>query len=128
MTEVTTAACDLQTNVSQTISGTAKIFPVLTYVLGLGLTSEAKTNLDAMANAGGTATTSGHAYYADEPDELTTALETIMVNLLGQVSSGSAISILSRRSDPERRQHAAGRILSREILWDDSHNLAGLSI
>ena len=95
MTEVTTQLSDLQTNVSQTINGTAKIYPVLTYVLGLGLTSDAKTNLDAMANAGGTATTTGHAYYADQPEELTTALETIMVNLLGQVSSGSAISILS---------------------------------
>ena len=96
MTEVTTELGDLRSNVSQTFNGTAQTFPVPTYVLGLGLTSEAKTNLDAMAQAGGTLTTSGHAYYADEPDELTTALEAIMVNLLGQVSSGSAISILSQ--------------------------------
>ena len=95
MTEVTTQLSDLQTNVSQTINGTAKIYPVPTYVLGLGLTPQAKTNLDQMAVAGGTATTTGHAYYADQPEDLTTALETIMVNLLGQVSSGSAISILS---------------------------------
>jgi type IV pilus assembly protein PilY1 len=95
MTEVTTQLADLRTNVSRTINGTTQIFPVLTYVLGLGLTTEAKTNLDSMAAAGGTATSTGHAYYADQPGDLTTALETIMTDLLGRVSAGSAISILS---------------------------------
>ena len=95
MTEVTTQLANLQTNVSRTINSKPQIFPVLTYVLGLGLTAEAKTNLDSMAVAGGTATSTGHAYYADQPSDLTTALQTIMVDLLGRVSAGSAISILS---------------------------------
>ncbi len=95
MTEVTTQLNGLLSNVSLTIGGTAKTFPVESYVLGLGLTPDAKTNLDAMAVAGGTATPTGHAYYADNPDELTAALQAIMINLQGRVAAGSAVSILS---------------------------------
>lgn len=86
---------NLQTNVSHSFSGTSTVFPVKTYVLGMGLTATAKTNVDQMAVHGGTATTSGHAYYVDQPSDMTDALETIITDLLGRVSAGSAISILS---------------------------------
>jgi type IV pilus assembly protein PilY1 len=85
----------LQTNVQQTIGGTKTTFPVQTYVLGVGMTTTAETNLDQMAAAGGTLTTSGHAYYANNPSELTEALQAIMTNLTSRVAAGSSISILS---------------------------------
>ena len=93
--EVLTQISGLQTGVSQTIGGTKYTFPVKTYVLGMGLTTDAKSNLDKMAVAGGTATSTGHAYYADNPGEFADALNTIITDLLGRVSAGSSISILS---------------------------------
>ena len=65
MPEVITQLTNLQTQVKKTFSGKSTTFPVKTYVLGMGLSSQAKTNLDTMAVKGGTATTDGHAYYAD---------------------------------------------------------------
>ena len=72
-----------------------KHFPSKLMFSGVGLTSDAKANLDQMAVHGGTPTSTGHAYYADDPSQLTDALQTIMIDLLGRVSAGSAISILS---------------------------------
>jgi hypothetical protein len=95
MPEVLAQLDSLRTSVSKSIDGTSHNFPVKTYVLGVGLTSDAKTNLDQMATHGGTLSAQGHAYFADDPSQLTNALETIMIDLLGRVSAGSAISILS---------------------------------
>ena len=63
MGQVINQLYDLQTNVIQTFSGTKTTFPVNTYVLGIG--SEANGNLNSMAVEGGTATSSGQAYYAE---------------------------------------------------------------
>jgi type IV pilus assembly protein PilY1 len=93
--EVLTQLGDLQTNVTQTFNGTNYTFPVKTYVLGMGLTTQAKANLDQMAVAGGTVQPSGHAYYADNPSEFTDALNSIITDLLSRVAAGSSISILS---------------------------------
>lgn len=95
MNEVKTQLSNLQTQVKKTFSKTSYTFPVKTFVLGMGLSPQAKANLDQMAVAGGTATQAGHAYYADNKDELTSAFENIVTNLLGRVASGSSISILS---------------------------------
>ncbi len=95
MNEVKSQLSSLQTQVKKTISGKSYTFPVKTYVLGMGLSPQAKTNLDQMAITGGTPTSTGHAYYADSADDLTAALETIVTDLLGRVASGSSISILS---------------------------------
>ncbi|MGA3113821.1 MAG: hypothetical protein ABSF90_05230 [Syntrophobacteraceae bacterium] len=89
---------NLQAGVTQTIATTpptSQTFPIKTYVLGMGLTAEAKTNLDQMAVAGGTVTSAGHAYYADNPTQFVDALNSIITDLLSNVSAGSAISILS---------------------------------
>ncbi|MCE5333992.1 MAG: hypothetical protein LLG06_05330, partial [Desulfobacteraceae bacterium] len=93
--EVITQLNALQTGVTVKLGTKNYTFPIKTYVLGMGLSSQAKTNLDKMAAAGGTATSSGHAYYADSADQLLLALETIATDLLGRVASGSSISILS---------------------------------
>src|SRR5208283_5339627 len=85
----------LKAGVTQTIGVTTQTFPIKTYVLGMGLTAEAKANLDQMAVAGGTVTSAGHAYYADNPTQFVDALNSIITDLLSNVSAGSAISILS---------------------------------
>ncbi len=96
MPEVITELNALQTSVIKSVSKKKSYtFPVRTYVLGMGLSDEAKTNLDQMAVAGDTATPSGHAYYADNPTQLIDSLENIATDLLGRVASGSSISILS---------------------------------
>ncbi|MFZ2446758.1 MAG: hypothetical protein WAW37_10400 [Syntrophobacteraceae bacterium] len=95
MPEVITQLNNLKTGVTRNVDGANRTFPIKTYVLGVGLTAQAKTKLDQMAVAGGTATASGHAYYADNPTQLTDALQTIVTDLLARVASGSSISILS---------------------------------
>ncbi len=82
------------TGVTLPVGGTTP-FSIKTYVLGMGLTTDAKAKLDQMAVAGGTATPAGHAYYADNPTQFVEALDTIITDLLGRVAAGSSISILS---------------------------------
>ncbi len=87
-------------NVTMKQNGTTYTFNVKTYVLGLGLTTLAKTNLDAMATAGGTAgDNGGHAYYANSPAELETALQNITGSLFSGVSAGSSVSVLASQSE-----------------------------
>jgi hypothetical protein len=80
--------------VLKTFGSTNKTFDVKTFVLGLGLNSAAKAKLDDMAVAGGT-DISGKAYYADNQTELNNALLAIFKNILTQLSSGTAASILN---------------------------------
>ena len=70
---------------------------IKTYILGVGLSDEAKPKLDEMAVHGGT-DVNGHAYYADNPDELTEALSTIFTDILRRTSSGTSCSILSEKT------------------------------
>jgi type IV pilus assembly protein PilY1 len=93
MQEVITELTTLQQGVTP-ISGGSTYY-INTYVLGMGLTTEAKANLDQMAVAGGTVTSSGHAYYADNPDQFVEALNSIITDLLARVAAGSSVSVLS---------------------------------
>ena len=86
--EVIGQLTNLQTNTSN--------ISIKTYFLGLGLTALAKTNLDMMAQAGGTASPDGHAAYADNPTQFYDSLQAIVTDLLGRVSAGSAVSVLSQ--------------------------------
>jgi hypothetical protein len=98
MPQVLTQLSTLQTGVSALCDHNGHNctnFPIKTYVLGVGLTATAKTNADQMAVSGGTVQPSGHAYYADNPSQLTDALENIIQDLLARVAAGSSISILS---------------------------------
>ena len=90
------------TNIQKTFSdpvhanqSTNYTFPVQTYVLGIG--SEANSNLDQMAVAGG-ADNNGHAYYATNTTQLNLALSNIVNSILGRVASGSSISVLSTQT------------------------------
>lgn len=72
-------------------------FDVKTYILGVGLSAEAKTMLDQMAVKGGT-DVDGHAYYADSAEQLNEALTAIFSDILRKTASGTSVSILSERA------------------------------
>lgn len=94
MSQVTSEITSLAQGVSYTVGSTTS-FPVLTYVLGIGSEAQENTNLDAMAVAGGTAV-NGHAYYAANANDMTSALNSITANIMGMVAAGSSVSILSQ--------------------------------
>jgi len=90
------AKLDTLRSITKRLDGTDYDFDIKTYVLGVGLSDQAKTKLDEMAEHGGTAV-NGHAYYADNPDELVSALNRIFSDIVKQVASGTAASILSEK-------------------------------
>ncbi len=83
-------------NISVSINSTFYDFDVTTYIIGLGLTIEAKTKLDDMAVHGGTAV-NGHAYYADDVDELISGLSLILQDIIENSYSFATTSISSSR-------------------------------
>lgn len=89
-TSPTSANCQVSLN----LSGTPTTFDTQTYVLGVGLLPPDKANVDQMAIHGGTAV-NGHAYYGDNPTEFQNSIYSIFENILNQVSSGTAASILN---------------------------------
>jgi type IV pilus assembly protein PilY1 len=71
-------------------------FDIRTYILGVGLTDDAKLKLDEMATHGG-ADLYGKAYYADNPDQMTTGLESIFSNIIEHSYSFTSPSVPSVR-------------------------------
>ncbi len=76
------------------VPGFSDAFDVQTFVLGFALPPELGSKLDDIAVAGGT-DVDGHAYLANDPDQLTSALQRIFLEILNRVSSGSAASVIS---------------------------------
>ena len=75
------------------------IFDIKTYVVGVAL-GEAKSKLDTLAVVGGTAV-DGHAYYADNPEQLKEALRNIFVDILNRTASASAVAIATTASSAQ---------------------------
>jgi len=88
------------------IGGTTHTYDLRTYIVGAGLTSEAKAKLDAMAVAAGTAV-EGHAYYADNADQLQGALDQIFTDIQSSIYSFSLPSVTSVRFQDENFLYAA---------------------
>ncbi len=82
------------------VGGTLYNYDIQTYVVGVGLTSEAKAKVDAMAQAGGTAV-DGRAYYADNPGQLQEALNAIFTDIQSGTYSFSQPSVSSVRFSDE---------------------------
>jgi type IV pilus assembly protein PilY1 len=82
------------------VGGTIHSYDIRTYVVGVGLTGEAKTNVDAMAQAGGTAV-EGRAYYADNPEQLQEALNAIFSDIQSGTYSFSQPSVSAVRTSDE---------------------------
>ena len=89
-----TSATGDNCKVTSTIAGTTTKHDVRTFIIGMGLNSAARASLDAMAVKGGT-DVGGHAYYANNLTDLNNALINIFQNILSQLSSGTAASILN---------------------------------
>ena len=78
------------------VKGKDYTFDIKTYILGVGLSDEAKLKLDQMAARGGT-DVGGKAYYADNPDQLNTGLENIFSNIIDHSYSYTSPSVPSVR-------------------------------
>ena len=84
----------------KTISGKEYDFDIQTYVIGVALTEDAQPYLDSMAEKGGTAV-SGKAYYANNLDELNTALAKVFESISSKAFSFSTASVSASRVKDE---------------------------
>lgn len=99
------------------IGGKTYTYDLRTYIVGAGLTSEAKAKLDAMAVAAGTAV-DGHAYYADNADQLQGALDQIFTDIQSGIYSFSLPSVTSVRFQDENFLYAASfEPIGAEPFW-----------
>jgi len=88
--------------VSKTLSGTAYTFDVKTYTLGLGLSADSKVKLALIAKHGvkdKQGNYVGQPYYADNPTQLSDALQSIFGDINAQISSGTSASIVNNRGE-----------------------------
>ena len=85
---------------STSIIGFTDPFDIQTFVVGFALPPELGSKLDDIAVAGGT-DVDGHAYLAGNADELAEALQSIFLEILNRVSSGSAASVISNSRSGE---------------------------
>ena len=90
------AKIDALRNIMKNVTGKDYNFDVKTYVLGVGLSDEAKLKLDEMAVRGGT-DVSGRAYYADDPTQLNDALNQIFTNVVESAYSFASPTVPSLR-------------------------------
>ena len=90
------ARIDTLRKITKDITGTNYDFDVKTYVLGVGLSDEAKLKLDEMAVRGGT-DVSGRAYYADDPTQLTYVLNQIFASVVESAYSFASPTVPSVR-------------------------------
>jgi type IV pilus assembly protein PilY1 len=93
-------------SLTATVSGGSYTFDVETFVVGVGLTTTDKILLDSMAVAGGT-DAGGHAYYADNPTQLQTALGQIFYQIYENSYSFSVTSVSSTRTTNENYTYQA---------------------
>jgi len=87
---------DALRNLITNVKGKDYTFDIKTYILGVGLTNDAKLKLDQMAVHGG-ADVAGKAYYADNPGQLNTGLENIFSNIIDHSYSYTSPSVPSVR-------------------------------
>jgi len=87
---------DALRNLVKNVKGKDYSFDIKTYVLGVGLSDEAKVKLDEMAVHGGSSNF-GKAYYADKPDELMAGLENIFSSIIDHCYSYTSPSVPSVR-------------------------------
>lgn len=81
-------------------------FNILTFVVGMSLTADAKPYLDNMAVHGGTAV-DGQALYADNTTDILTQLDTAMSSIISRSYSFSTSSISASRTADENYLYEA---------------------
>ncbi len=91
-------------------------YDIKTYIVGVGLTPEAKSILDRMAIAGGT-DVNGKAYYADRPTDLEDALNQIFTDIQSSTYSFPLPSISSVRLQDENFLYIGSFEPSSDPFW-----------
>lgn len=86
---------------------------IRTYVLGLSLPEEQREHLNDIAEAGGT----GHAYFADNPDELAQVLEEITGQIVEAAYSFTAPEVPAVRSRYNDKLYMASFIPTSGAFW-----------
>jgi type IV pilus assembly protein PilY1 len=103
--------------VTKKIGATNYTFNILTFVVGMALTADAKPYLDTMASRGGTAV-DGQALYADNAAGIATALDNIMSNIISRAYSFATSSIsASRTADENYLYEATFEPVSTSPFW-----------
>ncbi len=82
------------------VGGKDKTFDIKTYIVGVGMTDTAKDYLDQMAIEGGTSV-DGKAFYADNPDQLRNAIQTIVADILENTYNFSKTAVATMRTSSE---------------------------
>jgi len=92
-------------------------FDIKTYIIGLGLTDEAKAKLDSMAQYGGT-DVQGRAYYADNVSELIMSLNSIFQEIIENTYKFALTSVTSSRVSDENYLYEGSFIpLTDDPFW-----------
>ena len=86
--------------VQKQLGSTSYTFNILTYVVGMALTTDAEPYLDNMAAHGGTAV-NGKALYANKPADIVTMLDNALSDIVTRSYSFSTSSISSSRTYDE---------------------------
>jgi type IV pilus assembly protein PilY1 len=110
---------DTLRDIVKNISGRDYHFDVKTYVLGVGLSDEAKLELDKMAVHGGT-DVSGHAYYADNPTQLRDALSQIFASVVECAYSFASPTVPSVRMIEKDILYISSFTPSEDSFWPGS--------
>ncbi len=104
-------------NLSVSVGGISSPFDIKTFIVGVGLGKNDKAFLDSMALAGGT-DVGGLAYYADNPDQLATALSAVFSNIIENGYSFTLVSVTSTRAIDENYIYEASfEPLNAEPFW-----------
>ena len=99
------------------IGGALRTYDIRTFVVGVGLTGEAKAMVDTMAQAGGTAV-DGKAYYADNPTQLQEALNAVFTEIQSGTYSFSQPSVSAVRTSDENFIYVASfEPIAAEPFW-----------
>jgi type IV pilus assembly protein PilY1 len=108
---------DALRSLTKSLTGTSYNFDINTYILGMGLNETDKGSVDAMAIHGGTAV-GGHAYYADDPSQLTTGLNNTLADILERAFSFTTTSVASSRiADEDYLYEASFEPVNFESFW-----------
>lgn len=93
-------------NVTRRIGSQNYTFDIQTYVIGLSMTENARPHLDALAVEGGTAV-EGKAYYANDLDQLSAALNRVFESIMNRSFSFSTASVSASRVKDENYLYEA---------------------
>ena len=100
------------------VSYNGNSYDIQTYVLGLDSTDLEQPNLDAMAQAGGTADPSGNAYFANNVSELTSAFGSILTDIISKSYGFASSSVASARVNDENYIYEASFVpVTIDSLW-----------